>query len=70
VRDNIFVEKTEGKRPLESSRHRWEENKMDLEEIGCDGVDCIHVSGCGLLAGSCEHRNEPSGSIKGEGSLY
>ena len=31
-----FVGKPEGKRPLGSSRPRWENNiKMDLEEVGC-----------------------------------
>lgn len=26
--------------------------------------------GCGAVAGPCEHENEPSVSIKGEGFLY
>jgi hypothetical protein len=31
----ILVRKPEGKRPLGSSRHRWENNiKMDLQEVG------------------------------------
>jgi len=34
------VEKTEGKRPLGRPRRRWEYNmKMDLQEVGCGGVD-------------------------------
>ena len=32
----VLVGKPEGKRPLETPRHRWEDNiKMDLEEVGC-----------------------------------
>jgi hypothetical protein len=38
----ILVEKTEGKRPLGRLRTRWLDNiKMDLREIGWDGVDWI-----------------------------
>jgi hypothetical protein len=36
----ILVGKTEGKRPLERPQRRWEDNfKMDLEDIGFEGVD-------------------------------
>jgi hypothetical protein len=36
----ILVGKPEGKRPIGRPRSRWEDNiKMDLREIGCDGVD-------------------------------
>jgi hypothetical protein len=36
----ILVGKPEGNRPLGRPRHRWENNiKMDLREIGWDGVD-------------------------------
>jgi hypothetical protein len=35
----------EGKRPLVRTRRRWEDNnKMDLQEVGCGGVDCIDVA--------------------------
>jgi hypothetical protein len=35
----ILVGRPEGKRPLGRSRHRWVDNiKMDLREIGWDGV--------------------------------
>ena len=31
--------KPEGKRTLERSRHRWENNiMMDLQQVGCGGV--------------------------------
>jgi hypothetical protein len=38
----ILVGKPEGKRTLGRSRHRWVDNvKMDLREIGWDGLDWI-----------------------------
>jgi len=40
---------------------------MDLQEVGCGGGGYgLHraVSGWGLVAGTCECGNEPSGSIK------
>jgi hypothetical protein len=40
----VLVGKPEGKRPLGRPRHRWEDNiKMDLQEVGCGGVDWIDV---------------------------
>ena len=34
----------EGKRPLGSSSLRWDDNiKMDLPEVGCEGMDCIDL---------------------------
>jgi hypothetical protein len=39
------VGKPEGKRPLGIPRRRWVDNiKMDLTEIGCDGVDWIELA--------------------------
>jgi hypothetical protein len=36
----ILVGKPEGKRPLERSRHTWEDNnKIDLRDIGWGGMD-------------------------------
>jgi hypothetical protein len=53
----ILVGKPEGKRPLGRPRRRWMDNiKMDLREIGWDGVDLIDSI-------------EPSGSIKCWGVL-
>ena len=41
----ILMGKSEGKRPLGRSRHRWEDNiKMDLQEVGCGGMDWIDVA--------------------------
>jgi hypothetical protein len=41
----ILVGKPEGKRPLERSRCRWVDNiKMDLREIGWDGIDWIDLA--------------------------
>jgi hypothetical protein len=40
----ILVGKPEGKRPLGKLRCRWVDNiKMDLREIGWDGVDWIDI---------------------------
>jgi hypothetical protein len=39
------VGKPEGKRPLERPRRRWyDNNKMDLEEVGCGCMDWIEVA--------------------------
>jgi hypothetical protein len=41
----LLVGKPEGKRPLERQRCRWVNNiKMDLLEIGWDGVDRIGLA--------------------------
>jgi hypothetical protein len=41
----IFLGKPEGKRPLGRLRCRWVDNiKMDLSEIGWDGVDWINMA--------------------------
>jgi hypothetical protein len=41
----VLVGKPEGKRPLGRSRRRWGENiKMDLQEVGCGGMDWIELA--------------------------
>jgi hypothetical protein len=41
----ILVGKPEGKRPLARQRRRWVDNiKMDLREIGWDGMDWIELA--------------------------
>jgi hypothetical protein len=40
-----LVEKPEGERPLGRSRRRWEDNvKMNLQEVGCGGMDWIKLA--------------------------
>ena len=40
----VLVGKQEGKRPLGRPRRRWENNiKMDLQEVGCRGMDWIEL---------------------------
>ena len=39
----VLVGKPEGKRPLGRPRRRWED-KMDLQKVGCGGMDCIDVA--------------------------
>jgi hypothetical protein len=61
----ILVGKPEEKRLLRRSRHRWEDNikvvlRETVEECGLESSG----SGQGPVAGSCEHSNEPLGSIK------
>ena len=40
----VLVGKPEGKGPLGRPRHRWEDNKIDVQEVGCGGMDWIHLA--------------------------
>jgi hypothetical protein len=48
----VLVGKPEGKRPLGGPRRRWKDNiKMDLQEVGCGGVDWIELARIGTGGG-------------------
>jgi hypothetical protein len=41
----FFPGKREGKRPLETPTHIWQDNvRIDLREIGWGGVDWVHLA--------------------------
>ena len=41
----VLVGKPEGKRPLGRPKRGWEDNiKMDLQDVGCGGMDWIDVA--------------------------
>jgi hypothetical protein len=42
---SVFVGKPKGKRPLEITRRRWQDNiKMDVTEIGWGGIDRFNLA--------------------------
>jgi hypothetical protein len=61
----VLLRKPEVKRALGRPRRRWEDNiKEGLRERGRDVMDWIDLAQRqGPVASSCEHGNEPSGSI-------
>jgi hypothetical protein len=62
----ILIGRCKGKRQLGRPRFRWVDNiRMDLREVGWEGVDWIHLEGLGLVAGSCECNTKPLGFMKG-----
>jgi hypothetical protein len=40
----VLVGKPVGKRPLGRPRRRWDIIKMDLQEMGCEGMDWIDLA--------------------------
>jgi hypothetical protein len=40
----VLVGKPEGNRPLGRPRRRWEDDKEDLQELGCGGMDWIELA--------------------------
>jgi hypothetical protein len=35
----VLEEKSKGKRTLGTPRRRWENNKLDFQEVGCGGMN-------------------------------
>jgi hypothetical protein len=53
----VLVGKPEGKRPLGGPRRRWEDNmKVDLQEVGCEGMDGLIWLRTGIGGGQLEKR--------------
>ena len=52
VEHRVLVGKSEGKRPLGRTRHRWEDNiKMDLQEVGGGRGDWMELAHIGTGGG-------------------
>ena len=56
----VLIRIRKGKRPLGRSRHRWDDNRMALREVGLKVLTEISGSKYGQVAGCCEHGNEPT----------
>jgi len=41
---SIWVGEPWGKRPLGRHRRRWEDIKMDLQQMGCGGMDWVELA--------------------------
>jgi hypothetical protein len=68
IHARIYLKKPEGKRLIRRSWRKWKDNIIvDLKETGCR-MDSTN-SEQGPLVVSCEHCNEPSGSVK-RGELF
>ena len=63
----VLVGKSEGKRPLEKPRRRWEDNiKRDLQKVGGGCGDWMELA---QDRDTCEYGDEPSGSKNAGNSL-
>ena len=61
----VLLEKLEGRRPLGRPRRRCvDNNRMDLQEVGCGYMDWIGLAQHRQVAHACECGNEPSDSVK------
>jgi hypothetical protein len=40
----ILVRKPEGREHLEKPKCRWEDTRLDLKEVGWEGVDLMHLA--------------------------
>jgi hypothetical protein len=41
---SVWVGEPWGKRPLGRHRRRWEDIKMDLQQVGCGGMDWVELA--------------------------
>jgi hypothetical protein len=65
-----MVGRPEGMRSLGRPKHGRVDNiKIDIKDTGWDGMGCIDLAHNRDTKGSCEHGNEPSGSIKSSKDL-